>query len=236
MKWLEIKAQNNIGEIYIYGEIETEQWWDSDVTPTGITEELNKLQGVGHINLYVNSPGGSVSAGIAIYNKLKRCNKPITAYVDGVAASIASLIVLAADEVVMPYNSFLMIHNPWVSGVSGEAKDLREIADRLDKNKGIILQVYQDKTGIEENELSKMMDDETWITGTEALDMGFADEMDEEQKIAACYSGKNVKFKNVEVDLDKFTKFPKDKFVVHEEAPKNTKLNSHRLRIAALSA
>lgn len=236
MKWLEVKAQNNIGEIYIYGTIETEQWWDSDVTPSGINEQLKKLEDTDSIKIYVNSPGGQVYAGVAIYNTLKRFDKPITAYVDGVAASIASLIVLAADNVVMPSNSMLMIHNPWVGGASGEAKNLRDIADRLDKVKGIILDVYQNKTGISEEELSTMMDDETWLTGREAIELGFADEVDEEQKIAACYTDKNVKFKNVEVDLSKFTKFPKDKFKEHSEAPQNTKLNSHRLRIAALSA
>ncbi|NIP27930.1 MAG: Clp protease ClpP, partial [Phycisphaerae bacterium] len=108
------------------------KWFDDDVTPTDIKEELDKLKDVDEINVYVNSPGGNVFAGVAIYNELKRFNKPVTSYVDGLAASIASLIVLAADKVVMPFNAMLMIHNPYMIAV-GDANGFRELADKLDK-------------------------------------------------------------------------------------------------------
>lgn len=133
IKWLEVKAQaGGVGELYIYGDITELKWYDEAVTPKDVKEELNKLKEVASINIYVNSPGGNVFAGVAIFNEIKRLNKPTIAYVDGIAASIASLIILAADEVVMPNNSMLTIHHPFMCAC-GNAADFRAYAERLDK-------------------------------------------------------------------------------------------------------
>lgn len=224
MKWLNVIIQGAIGEVFIYGEISDSKFWGDEVTPTDIKDELAKLKKANEINIYVNSPGGNVFAGVAIYNEIKRLNKPVTSYVDGIAASIASLIILAADRVVMPQNSMLMIHNVWTIAM-GDAQAFRDLADRLDKiTDSTILEAYQAKTGIDKAELKKMLDDETWLSAAEAVDLGFADEVQEDQKLAACLVGDSVKFKDTEIALDKFKAFPKDKFTEYKPEPKATSL------------
>jgi len=228
MKWLEVKAIADVGEVYIYGEITDLKWFDEEVTPSGVKDELDKLKNVSSINVYVNSPGGNIFAGVAIYNALKRVNVPVTAYVDGIAASIASLIVLAADRVVMPFNAMLMIHNAWMIA-AGDYNEFRTLADKLEKiQDSVLIETYSRKTGMSKEKLAAMMDEETWLSGEEAVKMGFADEVIEEQKIAACYSGENIKFSNVEVQLDRFRAFPKAKFKEH--IPKNNKSLEQRHR------
>ncbi len=234
--WLQVKALGNIGEIYIYGEITDWKWLDEDVTPTDIKEELDKLKDVESINLYVNSPGGNVFAGVAIYNLLKRSNKPITAYVDGIAASIASLIILAADKVVMPLNALIMIHNVWTCAC-GDAATFRDLADKLDKiTDSVLLETYQAKTGISKEKLKVMLDEETWLGAEEAVKLGFADAMEEEQKLAACYVGNNVKFKDTEIALDNFKTFPKAKFTEHTPIKPLSLEQRHRHTLNMLEA
>jgi len=235
-EWLKIMVKANIGEIYIYGEITDFKWFEEDITPTDIKEELGKLKDVDAINVYVNSPGGGVFAGVAIYNEIKRFNKPVTSYVDGLAASIASLIVLAADKVVMPFNSMLMIHSPWTC-TCGNSKELRDLADKLDKlTDSVLIETYFNKTGIKKDELKKMLDVETWLSAEEAVEMGFADVLEEEQKIAACYVGNNIKFNDVEFQVDKFKGFPKDKFSEHKPKNKMSLKQRHEHNMAMLSA
>ena len=234
--WLEILVKANVGEIYIYGEITDFKWFDEDVTPTDIKEELDKLKDVDSINVYVNSPGGGVFAGVAIYNELKRFNKPVTSYIDGLAASIASLIVLAADKVVMPSNAMIMIHSPWTC-TCGNAEELRDLAKKLDKvTESVLIETYHAKTGIEKGKLKKMLDEETWLSAEEAVKLGFADVLEEEQKIAACYAGDNIKFNDVEVQLNKFKAFPKSKFNEHKSNKTTSLKQRHRHTINMLSA
>ncbi len=236
IKWLEVKALAGIGEIYIYGEITDIKWWDEDITPIDIKEELDKLKDVDSINVYVNSPGGNVFAGVAIYNMLRRVNKPVTAYVDGIAASIASLIVLAADKVVMPFNAMLMIHNVWMCAC-GDYKTFRELADKIKKiQDSTVTEAYQRKTGLSNEKLTKMMDEETWMNGDEAVKLGFADVVEEEQKIAACYVGNNVKFSDVEVQMNRFKAFPKAKFTEHKPTKNQSLKQRHRHKVNMLSA
>lgn len=228
--WFDVKNSGEIGEIYMYGEITDEKWYPEDVTPMEIKEQLDKLKDVSKIKIFANSPGGGVYAGFAIYNALKRFGKPIEAYIDGVAASIMSFIVLAADRVVQPSNALQMIHNPLI-GVWGESSDLRKAADRLDQIKSLMVDAYKEKTGLESEKISEMMDEETWMTGEEALSLGFVDEVAESVKIAACYNGDNVKFKDVEIDLSKFKSFSKEKFSEHEPENKGQiKLEQQRQR------
>jgi ATP-dependent Clp protease protease subunit len=236
MKWLEVMLKASLGEIYIYGEITDFKWFEEDVTPTDIKNELNKLKNVDSINVYVNSPGGGVFAGLAIYNELKRFNKPITAYVDGLAASIASLIVLAADKVVMPFNAMFMIHNPWTC-VCGDAKEMRNVADRMDQlTDNVLIETYVRKTGLDKEKIAKMMDEETWLSGKEAVTLGFADELVEEQKIAACYVGDNIKFNDIEHKLNTFKAFPKAKFTEHKPIKQLTLKQRHQHILTMLSA
>lgn len=235
-KWLEVIAKATIGEVYIYGEIDDFKWWGDEVTPTDIKEELEKLKDVDEINVYVNSPGGGVFAGVAIYNELKRFNKPVTSYIDGIAASIASLIVLAADKVVMPSNAIYMIHNPW-SCVCGNASEMRDVADKLDKiTDSTLVTTYKAKTGLSEEKIKELLAEETWMNGEEAAELGFVDEVLEEQKVAACYVGDNIKFSNVEVQLNKFKAFPKSKFNEHIPKKSLSLKQRHRHTLNMLSA
>jgi ATP-dependent Clp protease protease subunit len=233
--WFQVQAKNKVGAVYIYGDITDLKWFDEDVTPKDIKNELDKLKDVDSINIFVNSPGGNVFAGVAIYNELKRIGKPTVAYVDGIAASIASLIILAADQVVMPANTMLMIHNPWMIA-AGDAKAFRDFADKLDKiTDSVLLETYFQKTGIEKAKLKEMLDAETWLSAEEAVALGFADTLEAEQKIAASISGDSFTFKGVQVALDKFKAFPAAKFSEHK--PKNSTLKQrHRHKLNMLGA
>ena len=237
LKWFDVKAKASLGEIFIYGVIDDMEWWGDEITPKTIQEELAKLKDVDTVNLYVNSPGGSVFAGAAIFNELRRFDKPITAYVDGLAASIASLVVLAADKVVMPANALMMIHRAYMC-TCGNAPELRDSADKLEKIEDtVIITEYIAKTGLEKEKLIDMMNVETWMSGSEAVELGFADEMIEDQKIAACITGNKVIFNNVEVQLNKFKAFPKSKFTEHTPTKETTTLKQrHRHKINMLSA
>ena len=125
------------------------------------------------VDLEINSPGGDVFAGLAIYNGLRNSGKTIHVKVLGLAASAASLVAMAGDTIEMPENAFLMIHNPW-SFAAGDARDMRATADVLDKIGASLVTTYANRTGKSEDEISAMLAAETWLTAQEALDMGFA--------------------------------------------------------------
>lgn len=138
------------------------------------------------INLEINSPGGDVFAGIAIYNMLKASGKTIAAKVMGVAASAASLILMAGDTIEMPKNTFVMVHNP-ISGVYGNAEEMRERAEVLDKIGDSITATYVTKTGMDEAEMKVLLSKDTWLTADEALAKGFATAVTDEIKATASF-------------------------------------------------
>lgn len=136
------------------------------------------------VDIHISSPGGNVSDGMAIYSMLKGRTGRVTTYIDGIAASIASVIALAGDIVVMPANALMMIHNPsWA--VSGDAPALREYADVLDKVSGQIASIYVQKSGESEETVRAAMDATTWLTGEEAFARGYADVLGEEKNLYA---------------------------------------------------
>ena len=165
-------------EISIYDEIGF-----GGVTAKDFLAEVKKYKGQ-HIDLRINSVGGSVIEGAAIYNSLRRYKGGLTVHVDGLAASMASVIAMAGEEVVMAENAMLMIHNPWSMSM-GDADDLRKEADVLDKLKNTLVNAYSRKTGMEASTIASMMDDETWLDATEAVAMGFADEIEDGIEAAA---------------------------------------------------
>lgn len=189
---MNIKNQtSSSADLYIYGDIVNNTGWkwdDSDVMPDDIKNLLDEIKDVKDLNIYINSGGGSVFAGLAIYNMLKRSKAYKTVFVDGVAASIASIIALAGDKVVIPSNAFLMIHKPW-SGMYGNANDFRKMAEDLDRIESGIMNVYKDnmKEGVELSTIQEMVDAETWLNGEEA-EKYFNVEVIESQDIAACAS------------------------------------------------
>ena len=146
------------------------------------------------INLRINCIGGDVFDGMAIYNIIKKRNSKTTAYIEGIAASMGSVIALAADEVVMAENSLFMIHNAW-GGAMGEAEDMRKTASVLEKISGEIANIYQKKTRLLYDRITSMMDEETWLNAKEAYDLGFIDTISDSIKVAAKYDVS--KFKNI---------------------------------------
>ena len=164
------KIENRADEatVYLYDEI---GWFG--IAADEFVRDLNSIK-AGTIHLRVNSPGGSVFDGTTIYNALKQHKSKVIAHVDGLAASIASVIIMGADEVKMAENAFLMIHEPW-SIVMGGSDDMRHEAELLDKVRGTIAKTYQNKSGKEEDEILAMMEKETWFTAQEAIDAGFVD-------------------------------------------------------------
>lgn len=192
-KYLTIKqeAKSNKADMYIDGEIVTDEYEDSDTSASGFRDALKSLGDVKSINLHINSPGGSVFEGIAIYNMLKQNKAKVNVYVDGLAASIASVIAMSGDAIFMPSNAMMMIHNPWTLAV-GNANELRKQADDLDQITKSSVQTYLNKAGDKLNEatLKELMDNETWLTAQEAVDYGLADEVMEPNKAAASISKK----------------------------------------------
>lgn len=167
----------------------TDEYYDTDTSAAGFRDALKDLGDVKTINLHINSPGGSVFEGIAIYNMLKQNKAHVNIYVDGLAASIASVIAMSGDAIFMPSNSMLMIHNPWTMAV-GNASELRKQADDLDKITESSIQTYLNQAGdkLDEETLRQLMDDETWLTAKEAVDYGLATEVIEANKAAASIS------------------------------------------------
>lgn len=138
-----------------------------------------------NVTLRINSPGGSTMEGTAIYNLLKAHPGKVTAYIDGMAASMAGVIAMAASHIVMPENTFIMIHNPSVLG-EGESDDLRKMADLLDKIKENLVSAYEAKTGKSRTIISEWMDDESWFTAAECKALGLCDEVTTALEAAAC--------------------------------------------------
>lgn len=174
------KAGQTAAEISIFDEI---GFWG--VTASSFIADLKKIDAK-ELTVLVNSPGGSVFDGLAIYNALRQHPANVTVKVMGVAASAASFIAMAGDKIVMPENAFMMVHNP-MGGVFGNADEMREWADTLDKIAASLVGIYVARTGKSEDEVKALLDAETWLTANEAVELGFADEVLPEMKVAASF-------------------------------------------------
>jgi ATP-dependent Clp protease, protease subunit len=179
--WYAIRARASGAEIAIYDEIGA-----YGVSAKGFLAELGALPDGTPIDLRLNSPGGSVFDAVAIHNALKRHEGPVTVWIDGIAASAASYVAMAGDEIVMPENSFLMIHDP-AGLVMGTAEDMRAMAEALDKVKGSLLAGYAAKSGRAAEEIAVLMAAETWLDAKDALELGLADRVAEPVRIAAAF-------------------------------------------------
>lgn len=175
-------------ELYIYGDVESmtldmENWRyvPSENSAQHFREELAKYPNAERIDIYINSYGGDVFEGTAIYNQLKRHHARKVVHVDGFACSIASVIAMAGDEVIMPRNTLMMIHNMWMCAC-GNAAELRKAADDLDVINSAGRQAYLQKAGdkLPEDELVRMMDAETWLTAERCVELGLADRLADE--------------------------------------------------------
>jgi ATP-dependent Clp protease, protease subunit len=191
---VQFMAKGNRGEIWLYDQIGADFWGGGGITAKSFQKELSALGKVSTINLRINSPGGDVFDGFAIYNQLKQHPANIEVDVDGVAASIASIIAMSGDTIRMAKNSMMMIHNP--QGVAvGDASEMTRVKALLEQIKGNLTSTYVDRTGNKASELVAWMDDETWFTADAAVERGFADMVTPESKVAACFDLRN--FRNV---------------------------------------
>jgi len=198
------KAEEETAELLIYGEIVSEQWFEDETAPKQFAESLAALKGK-PLTLRINSPGGDVFAAQAIYNQLRDYPGAVTAKIDGLSASAATIITCAGDTVIMPSNALFMIHNP-LTIAWGNADEMRKTADTLDTVRDSIVNVYLKRVGgkTKADDIKAMMDAETWLTAQEALDYGFVDSIDNETPIEDSIKGNMLIMNNVACDLVKF--------------------------------
>jgi len=178
-----IVARGEQAEIYLYGVIGVD-WFGDGVSAKQFADDLKKLGKVKTIHLRINSEGGDVFAGKAMYSLLLAHDAKVVAHVDGLAASAASFIAMAGDEIEIAEGGFLMIHNAWTMAMGG-AEDLRRTADLLETVNSTIRDVYVARTKNSEAKVRAWMDEETWFTGKEAVAAGFADRCVDNLKVAA---------------------------------------------------
>jgi ATP-dependent Clp protease, protease subunit len=190
--WFTAKnAGKGVGEIRLFNDI-----GDFGVTAMDFANELDSLGDVATLKIAISSNGGDVSQGTAIFNILNRHKARKVVTIEGLAASMASVIAMAGDEVVMPSNAMMMIHNPW--GVTmGEADQMKSFGDALQTMQDNIADAYVDRTGLDRTEVLDMMARETWLSAKKAVELGFADSVEGALQISASF------------DLRKFHHVPK---------------------------
>ena len=186
-KYFSLEKANQTATINIYGDITSWEWYDTDVSAATLSKQLEALGDVEQIDVFINSYGGEVAEGLAIYNALRRHKAKITTYCDGFACSIASVIFMAGDERVMNEASLLMIHNAW-TWASGNASELRKLAEDMDKITQASVEAYKAHSNLSEEEIKAKMDAETWILPSEALEWGFATKVDKTESKNASQS------------------------------------------------
>jgi ATP-dependent Clp endopeptidase proteolytic subunit ClpP len=192
LNWYNIKnvAESNTTEVMIYDEIGT-----YGVNAKSFVEEIKEIPNSASVLLRINSPGGSVVDGLAIYDAVNRLPQKVTSRIEGIAASMASVIALAADEVIMSENSLYMIHNVW-GGEVGDSDDLRKAADLMDKMSDRLVNIYVSKTGKSEEQVRSWMDEETWFDSSEAFESGFINSIEEPVRMAAKFDINKYDYKN----------------------------------------
>ena len=224
--FLEIKNQSEEkAELYIYGDIVRDEWYkwsDDDTCPQDVTYFLKELDKSQNIDIFINSGGGSVHGGLAIYNQLKRHNGYKTVHIDGIAASIASVISCAGDKVIIPSNAQFMIHKPSVCLWDNmNADDLRKEADILDVCQDSIMNIYMQnvKDGVTREQVEEMVNNETWFTGDKAAEI-FNFEVEESYEAVASASSLYKNYKNVPKGLENKSFFNAQKPQMSEETKK----------------
>lgn len=209
---IQAKATNEATEydVVVCGEI----GWD--LTAKSFISELKEIPNDATINFHLNSIGGSVWDGIAIYNVMKKMPNKKNVIVEGLAASIASIIALGGDTVHMATGSMLMIHNAWTFAI-GTAEELEKQADVLTKVNMSLMDIYEKETGIERARIEELMTAETWLDAEEAVEMGFADSMDDSLQIAAKLSNGQLVVNGIGFKADTLKNLPMNKYTGEEE-------------------
>lgn len=216
------KAQNE-ADILIYGEIGESFWSEDTVTAKTFKKDLDAAGKDTKLNIYINSPGGNVFDAQAIYSQLKRHAAAKTVYIDGIAASAASLIAMAGDKIIMPKNSLMMIHRAWAH-VAGNTADMLKMAETLEQIDGSMSEAYGAKSKLDREEIMAIMSAETWFTAEEAVAKGFADEIEESKQVAASLRGSLLNVNGQQFDLARFKGPPKLAFLPDENEQRKRKL------------
>ena len=206
-------------ELILYGSIGSDEYWD-DISDKVFKQDIENLGDVENITLHINSPGGSVFSAVAIANTLKNHKAKITANIDGLAASAATIITSACDTVRMPKNALFMIHNP-ITFAYGNNQEMQKTVEMLDKVKNSIIETYLSKTKADKKTLSELMDNETWMDAETAKEYGFIDEIVDEEVGKEFVENKLI-INNMAFDISKFKNFRKAKDTVIDNK-KNTK-------------
>lgn len=159
-------------ELLVYEDI-GENWFGEGVTAKTVKQSIDQAGAFNSISVRINSPGGDAFEGVAVYNLLRAQKKPVNVFIDGIAASAASIIAMAGDNITMGCNTMMMIHNAW-SVAMGDADDMRKMADTLDKVSAAVAQTYIDRAGMSAQDVKTMMDAESWLGAQECIDKGLA--------------------------------------------------------------
>lgn len=219
----EIKARDSVGEVYLYDVI-GDSW--EGTTGKQFAQDLKAIGDVAVLNVYINSPGGSVFDGVAIHNVLRRHKARKIVQIDGIAASIASVIAMAGDEINIAENGMMMIHDPWAIAM-GTAAEFRKMADSLDKVRDAILTSYVDRSTSTEDQLSAWMAEETWFTAEEAVEAGLADAVSGAVTMAAFAGVDLTPFKHVPDGLAE---------AVTQEDPETSKVGGTHSAVSLMQA
>jgi ATP-dependent Clp protease, protease subunit len=231
---MKASADNKTADIFIYGEITKWAWEEyGEVSSITFKNELDALgDEIETINLYINSPGGSVFETMAIIAMLQRHPAKIISYIDGVGASCASVLPMISDKVIMYANSLLMIHNAWTYA-SGNANQLRKAADDIERINQSMIQFYLDRAGdkLDAETLKDLLDAETWLNAEDAMKYGLCDEIIETNNAAACLDEKWAKqYRNVPKQLVQVANslgrgIPEEEMAIRQQILEDSKVN-----------
>ena len=177
--WKNMDGTESERVLELYGTIAEESWFDDDVTPQMFRDEL--FAGSGPVTVWLNSPGGDCVAASQIYSMLMDYKGDVTIKIDGIAASAASVIAMAGTKVLMAPTALMMIHNP-ITMAYGNHDDMQKAIEMLDEVKESIINAYEIKTNLSRAKLSHLMDTETWMNANKAIELGFADDILEDEK------------------------------------------------------
>lgn len=211
-------AGSKAAEIYLYDQIGG-GFFGGGISAKQFADDLKDLGKIDTLNVRVNSPGGDVFDGLAIYNTLKRHPANVIMDIDGMALSIASIIVMAGDQINMAKNAMMMIHDPWTYA-GGTAEDFRKQADLMDQVKGNLITTYADRSKMDSQEIDDLMAAETWFTAADAKANGFVDSVTEDLALAARF------------DLSQFRNAPK---ALAKGTPNRAPSDLYRSKIAAMA-
>lgn len=201
-------------DVELYGVVQSDGWWEEG-TCKSVLSKLQGLTETQEICLHINSVGGEVPEGIALYNRLKSLPNKKIVIIEGLAASIASIVAMVGDEIHMALGSQIMIHNP-ATFAYGDADEMSKAAELLEKVKENLIDVYASRVKISRDELAEMMDNETWLNAVEAKEKGFCTSIDESLEMVACVNADKLIVNGLSMPIKALNGLPIDTYTVEE--------------------